>query len=76
MKRYIEVVGEASGWLQDFDKISDAHEFVKELKRTDKHYGIQDNYTYWLCFEAEKTIVKQEVKIIKRKDEYTAVLKG
>ena len=76
MNRYIEVVGDASGWLQDFDKLSDAYEFVKQLKRTDKHYGIQDIYTYWLCFEADKTIVKQEIKIIKRNGKYTSVLIG
>lgn len=39
-----DVYGEESGYIESFDTLKEAQEFIKELKQFDKRHNIQDTY--------------------------------
>ena len=64
-KRYFEVYGEESGYINSFDSLVDAYYQVKSLKEFDKSHNIKDKYYYQLCIENDNELKIYDIKVRK-----------
>lgn len=72
MKQYIEVYGEESGYMEKFDSVLKAYQFVKEIKEFDKKHNIKDKYYYQLVVEDETSEKVYDLKVYLRNNKLYA----
>lgn len=62
----IVLYGEYSGEVSSYPTLWDAYRGLKEIKKSDKENGIEDDYYFMHEYEKDGALYQSEIKIYKR----------